>query len=160
MMDGIRQYVFSVICAGMACALFKALFGSSATAKTAQVLCGTFMIFTFLMPLKHIDLQEAVGGSWWDEEAVEEAVQSGEALAQNAMADIISQEICSYIEKKAAVLGAEIEAEVSLSDERIPVPVSVTIIGQVSPYIRKQLEACISEDIGIGREDIRWTGLH
>ena len=95
----------------------------------------------------------------WNESISTDAVQRGEALTHSAMAEIISAEIASYVLERADALGAEVRIQVVLNDEDIPAPVGIELEGQVSPYVRSQLEAFIQENIGLGREAIRWIGL-
>jgi hypothetical protein len=108
--------------------------------------------------LKQIDLPATIGPSRWNEDVSNDAIRRGEELSQNAMADIISTKLASYVEEKATELGAEVWAEIRLSNEEIPVPVGIDIAGQVSPYVRSLLETYIMENIGLDREDVRWTG--
>ena len=115
-------------------------------------------MFTFLKPLKQIDLPATIGPSRWNEDISNDAIRRGEELSQNAMADIISTKLASYVEEKATEWGAEVWAEIRLSNEEIPVPVGIDIAGQVSPYVRSLLETYIMENIGLDREDVRWTG--
>lgn len=156
MIEAVRQYIISIISASVVCALFKGLLSKSAYAKIVHVLCGTILLFTFLGPVKNIDLTNMVESIHWDESTAREAVHRGEELTQNAMADIISAEIAAYVEEKANTLGAEVRIEVQLSAEEIPVPVGMELTGNVSPYVRRQLEAYIAENIGLEGEDVRW----
>ena len=160
MMDSIRQYIVSIISASIVCAVLKTLLGKSAYSRIVQILCGTFLVFTFLAPLKHIDLQDAILSFQWDGNISEDAIQRGEDMSRKAIADIISSEVASYVVEKAASFGAEVHVEVTVSDEEIPAPVGIDIIGRLSPYIRSQLEEIISEDIGLTREDMRWNGQY
>ena len=159
-MEMVRQYIISVISASVVCALFKGLLVKRASSKIVNVLCGMFLLFTFLRPVKDIDLLDMIVSFRWDESTTQESVHRGEELTQNAMADIISAEIASYVEKKANALGAKVHIEVRLTDEEIPSPAEMDITGQVSPYVRRQLEAFISENIGLEGEVVRWIGQH
>ena len=83
-------------------------------------------------------------------------IASGQQMAREQETQIISRQTQSYILDKAQALGAMIEAEVGLSDERPFVPVSVTIKGNLSPYARQVLENIIQNDLGIRKEDQLW----
>lgn len=159
MTDGIREYIISIIAASVVCAICKGITSKSASSKIVHILCGIFLLFTFLGPLKKIDLLDMTGVFRWNESISTDAVQRGEALTHSAMAEIISAEIASYVLERADALGAEVRIQVVLNDEDIPAPVGIELEGQVSPYVRSQLEAFIQENIGLGREAIRWIGL-
>lgn len=156
MMGSVSQYVVAVISASFICAAVKGFLGKSASYRIVHALCGIFLVFTFLAPLKHIDLRDIANGNDHISGAADDAVRRGEELSQKAMADIISAQIASYVEEKAAALGANISAEVLVSNGEIPTPTGIVIDGQVSPYIRKQLEVFVIENIGLDMEDIRW----
>ena len=160
MMGEVRQYVISIISVSVICAVFKGILGKGISSRIINVLCGIFMLFTFVGPLKDMDLLDVTGIFRWNEDVTGDAVRTGEEFSQNAMADIISTQITSYVEKKANELGVEVKIKVTLSDDEIPAPMGMDISGQVSPYIRGQLEDFITENIGISREEIRWKGQH
>ena len=160
MMEAVKQYIISVISASIVCAVLKALLGKSETLKMLDILCGIFLLFTFLRPVKDVHLIDLVAGIQWDDSIVQEAVCRGEEFTKNEMADIISQEIASYIEEKADALGVDVQIEVRLSDEAIPAPVGIDLKGSVSPYVRNQLEAYISQNLGLKGEDVQWIGQH
>ena len=72
------------------------------------------------------------------------------------MADIIKAETEAYILDKASQLNVELSVEVTIDEENIPT--AVTLSGEVSPYARRQLQEIIESDLGIAKENQRWTG--
>ena len=160
MMGSLRQYIISLISASAICSVLKGLFDKSSSSRVIHLLCGTFIIFTFLAPLKSIRFEDMGLRYGLNQSIAHEAVRRGEEFSEKAMADIISAEIASYVEKKASTLGAQIRVEVNVSGDEIPAPIGMYIEGQVSPFIRTQLEAYILENIGLSEEDVRWTGQH
>ena len=80
----------------------------------------------------------------------------GEKSAADAMASIIKERCEAYILDKANALGIHVTAEIALSDDAIPVPVSVTLSGAVPLNLRLRLEALIQEDMGITKENLQW----
>ena len=80
----------------------------------------------------------------------------GENLARDSMAEIIKSETEAYILDTARSLQAEVTVEVSVNEENVPD--SVTVSGAVSPYVRRQLQRIIESDLGIAKENQKWTG--
>ena len=160
MTEILRRYILSLISAAVVCSVLKGLSAKSSSSRVVHLLCGTFLMFTFIAPLKHIDLEDMIGSHRWDDSIAHEAVSWGEELSWNAMGDIISDEIASYVEEKASSFGAQVRVAVAVSDEEIPVPTGIYIEGQVNPYIRRQIEDLILRELDIGGEDVRWTGQH
>ena len=64
----------------------------------------------------------------------------------------------AYIVDKATALHASLSAQVTVSDDEIPIPVAVRLTGAVSPNVRRQMEDFIQEELGITRENQKWTG--
>lgn len=84
------------------------------------------------------------------------AVQWGESTAATALAESISQGTEAYILEKAKGMNVELAVEVELSDDEIPVPVAVSLTGQVAPYVKTVLSDTISQDLNIPKEKQIW----
>jgi hypothetical protein len=63
----------------------------------------------------------------------------------------------AYILDKAAELALSVEVEVTLSNDEIPLPVSVRVSGKASNYAKSRLQAIITQDLGINKEHQVWT---
>ena len=83
--------------------------------------------------------------------------RSGENAAREAMAERISQQTKAYILDKAQALEASLTVEVILDDAGIPTPCGVRISGKVSPYAKGVLSDYMEKELGIPREEQRWT---
>lgn len=157
-MQGLPQYIMTVSAAAAVCAIAKTLVkGNDQVAWLTQMLCGVFMTISIISPLKDIVVQD--WSSWaqtvtWQGEA---AVEQGSAAMENAMAQGIKSRVEAYISDKSQQLGASLTVSVQLSQDTIPVPVSVTMCGDVSPYVKSQLQRILSEDLGIPKEDQQWN---
>ena len=154
-MDVARQYVISVMTAAVFCGIVNAVIRKGPAHTLVKLLCGLFLAFSFLRPLPELSLEILVPEL--PEGAAEQMITEGRELATGAMSQIISERTREYIMEKAASLGASVEVEVTVSDEQIPVPTGVRIIGSVAPYIRSQLQQYITHHLGIGEEAQEWT---
>ena len=83
-------------------------------------------------------------------------VEEGKESHENSLREIISQRTCTYILERASQLDATLEVSVHISDGEPPVPDSVQIKGNLSPYAKASLEAYIEEQLGISKEAIHW----
>ena len=140
-MEGLRQYVISVTTAAIVCGMLTAMLKKGAMQSLVKLLLKALP--QDLGP----DYQEASG-----------AAQEGERYARNSIAEIIKEQTEAYILDKAAELGLSLEAEVFLSGDEIPVPVSVRITGQASEIERRRMEMILEKDLGIAKENQTWTG--
>ena len=157
-MDGIRQYIFTVIAAALLCGVLSSIFHQGKSKDLLRILCGIFLAFTVLKPITGADLSKLLEESLFFESDAEQTAALGENMAHQAMTELIKEKSQAYILDKAAELDASITAEVTVSEEETPKPLSVVISGQVSPYNRKKLESILETDLGIAKENQVWTG--
>ena len=157
-MDRIRQYLLCVTAAALLCAVVKALIGTKGTSGTIiNVMTGLFMAVTVVSGWKNL----GDGGvlQFTDDFSLDaqRAIQIGQEMADESMEVIIKEQATAYILDKADGFGLDITVEVEMSDSSPPVPCSVKIDGEVSPYAKAQLTDIITNDLGIGAENQTWT---
>ena len=155
-MDGIKQYFLSITAAALTCSVVKALIGKEKVQTSiATLLCGIFMAVTILSPI--LDLKIADIASYIDDNdwSINSAVDEGVHAAETGIRTIITEETCTYILDKAASLDAEIQVDVVLQEAE-PVPSSVVITGDVSPYVRTVLSDYIEDTLGISEDAQIW----
>lgn len=156
-MDAVRSYLLSVCGAALLCGIADRFLGKKGPAAAARVLTGLFLAFTVLQPLGKWDTEEFFDLDFDISDTAEKAVAQGQAQAQKSMTKIIKQEAAAYILEKAKTLHADIQVTVEVSDDSLPIPVSAQITGNVSPYAKSQLQAMMEQQLGISKENQRWT---
>lgn len=157
-MEGLRRYVISVTAAALICGVITGIVKKGGAGELIRMLCGLVLAFTILYPISGLNLEALTFDllpSAWEGESM---AAQGEKISRQSMADIIKSETEAYILDKAAALEVSLTAEVSLSEDDIPVPVGVTLSGSLSPYARSQLTNVIEKDLGIPKEKQLWTG--
>lgn len=155
-MEALRQYILSVVTAAMLCGIVTGLFPSGTGKQVVRLICGLFLAYTVLAPISRGELPNLTDFSLGIPEEAAQAVAVGENLARDSMAEIIKSETEAYILDKARSLQAEVTVEVSVNEENVPN--SVTVSGAVSPYVRRQLQRILESDLGIAKENQKWTG--
>lgn len=156
-MNTLREYLFSVICAALVCGIAQQLFRGG-SGELLRVICGAFLAVTVLAPIKDISWEEYLD-KWPDyPEQADIIAARGASEANESITEIIKQETQAYILDKAAQLNADISVEVTLSEEELPVPASVSIRGKLLPQSRQRLQSILEEELGISREDQIWIG--
>ena len=157
-MDGIRTYLLSVVAAAVICGIVTRLVGKKGTqGAVIKMITGIFLTFTLIRPITDISLDSI--GDWSSEyhHAALQAAAAGESRTKEALASGIKSRCEAYILDKADKLNASVIVEVTLTDDDIPVPSAVRIIGKLSPYARSQLQDILSEELGINKENQIWT---
>ena len=157
-MDSIREYLIGVVVAALLCGILTSLTASKGSIATVtKLMAGMLMLLSVLRPWVSISLDRFL--DWNDNFALQAAdhVASGQWLAGEAYRQSIIGKTQAYILDEAEGLDCSIQVEVFLTDDDPPVPKTVHIIGEVSPYARRVLTNLISERLGIGQEDQIWT---
>lgn len=153
------RYVLSVISAGLVIGILRELAGKNGSiGGIIRVICGLFLTFTIIAPVSRLDFSSI--DLFIREYSLEGAHYSaqGEADADRTYQAIIKEQTEAYILDKAQSLQVKIQADVTLDESDVPVPVFVCLSGDVSPYAKQQLEVMLEEELGIAKENQKWIG--
>ena len=157
-MDGIREYLVQVTAAGLICGVVNMIVGKKGTvAASVRVMSVILMTVTMASPLVKLRLtgiSDFLRDIRFDGSLY---AQQGSQVSKDAVSDIIKERSEAYILDKAAAIGADIRVELALSRDPLPVPVSVTISGSVSPAGKRRLQEMIRDDLGIPLEAQTWN---
>lgn len=154
-MESLSRYVLTLVCGAVICAIVLSVSPGGSGAPMRRMMCGLFMAFLAISPLKQLDLSEYTLFSNFSLEA-ETAAQDGMLQADGAIISIIKEESEAYILDKAEALGFTLEACVEVDGES-HLPVAVTLSGSITPYAKQTLAGLIQDDLGIGKEAQTWT---
>ena len=119
---------------------------------------GLFLCIIAVSPMADLDLSYLTDFVETFEESAQTAAAVGTSMADDALRQIIKTETEAYILDKAAQFDLQLDVQVALTDDVIPVPESVQLTGSVSPYVKSRLQILISNDLGIPKEQQLWTG--
>ena len=156
-MEGLREYVLSVVAGAILCAVLTALAGTGKPrGQVMKLVTGTFLTLALIRPIAGIewkDMEELIAG--WKAEAAA-AAALGEGYYEESLAAVIQERYEAYILDKAQALGAEVEVTVSLDEDCLPE--EAVIRGPVSPYVRGELKTMLAAELGIPKERQIWIG--
>lgn len=154
-MEGIRQYILSVIAASIVCSVVKKITGSKYR-PIIKVICGVFMAITILAPVVRFDFTSIDVNPHESFTDIQSVLLQSEVDADASLSSIIKEETKTYILSKAELLGLDINIDVTL-DEDTHVPVKVMIYGDASPYQKSQLSHYIENTLAISEEYQEWV---
>ena len=155
-MDGLRAYILDIAAASMLCGVLIRLTRNSGSAGIVRMLCGIFLTIVLIQPLtgKKDRLWEAtlpdVG------EQAEEIIAEGRAAAEDSRKEFIKERLEAYILSRGGELGADIQAEITLGEDCLPM--HIRVMGNISPIYRSKLAQIIASELGIPRERQEWIG--
>ena len=156
-MDAIRQHILSLIAISVLCGIVLLLFRGNTHASVIKMITGVMISLILLKPFMGGD--ELKLDNFWNRISYDSslAVLQGTEAAESANAAYIKEAMESYISNKAEAMNTEIDAQVTLDNDTLQIPKSITIAGTVSPYIKRQLMDIISKDLGIPEDQQLWT---
>ena len=156
-MSLLANYVLSVIAASVIVAIICTLLGDQGGVRSIiKLVCGLFLTFVVIDPLIKLDF--SIINDYLDGFTLEglEAATTGENMAREGERDIIISRVQAYILDKADSFGAQLNVEVVLDQNNIPV--SVELNGNISPYAKAQMADILARDLGITKEHQLWIG--
>lgn len=158
-MDEIGKYILSIGIAALITGILTGFTDSkSATGVLLRMVSGLFLCIIAVRPLVDLNLSYLTGFVDTFEESAQTATAVGTSMADDALRQIIKTETEAYILDKATLYGLQLEVQVTLTDDAMPVPESVRLTGSASPYAKSRLQTQISNDLGIPKEQQLWTG--
>ena len=157
-MDTVREYLIGVIVTAILCGVItNVLDTKSLVGTTIKLLAGLLMLFAVVHPWVSISLDNIFD---WTASITADGsgfVADGDRMAKEAYRKSIIERTRAYIVDEARELNCELNVEVILSEDAMPIPKQVRLSGEISPYARQTLSAILSERLGIQREDQIWT---
>ena len=157
-MSAIGNYVLTIIIVAFVCSILSDLIQNPASAAIIHMISGMILAITIFVPISNADLSSYLNFDISVMDEASAAVNEGIAKSQDVLYASIKQETESYIQEKAAAMGTQISAKVSLSNDDLPVPVSVVMSGAISPAVKQKLQDLMETQLGITKENTQWIG--
>lgn len=154
-----KEYLLSVTAAAVLCSCISAFFkkGGPVTAQI-RTICSIYICLVVIHPLLPFSLPDF--SSYFDDLAIrsDRVVEDAVTAAFEEKCRVIKENAEAYICDKAASLGAQITAQVTISEQAPYAPEKILISGDISPYARSSISATIASDLGITKENQIWNG--
>lgn len=158
-MEKLGQYALSVISAAIILSILQSLAQKNSGSGTLfRLIGGIFLTFTMLKPIAAINFDAVLEIPWDYAMQGDYFAAQGAETSYDQMEAIIKQKCEAYIGDKAQSCNAQLEVAVTLTQDDIPKPASVTLSGNVSPYQRQILQHWLEEELGIQGENQIWIG--
>ena len=151
-----KGYLLGIVAAAFLVSLLNALGGSGAGQEARRLVGGILIALAVFRPLGKLDITLPELDEF--QLAAEAAAASGLEQADELRLARITQEYEAYILTRAAELGLDAAAEVTVGERGYPE--SVTIRAAASPGERQELTGAIARELGIEREAIVWIEPH
>lgn len=157
-MSMLCDYVLRLSATALLCAVVMQFTrGSTAAKMMVQMLCGIILAYSIIQPIRQLKLSDFGDLAMEFRQDADVAVQWGKNTSAEAWSESITQGTEAYILEKAKELNLDLVVEVELSDDEYPVPIAVSITGNVAPYAKTVLGEMIFSDLNIPKESQKWT---
>lgn len=152
-MEALRTYLLGIAVTAMAVTLLSALLKEGALRRAVQLAGGVVLILAVLGPLLRNGL-DAFGSYLTELKMREDALQTGiEVENSDVLERIIRRETEAYILDKAAALGAEVTATVTVEQgSHYPYPYTATVEGMLTEAQKEALSEDLELSLAIPKE--------
>ena len=155
-MEVLGKYIISVTAAAIICSIVMRIVGKNGSqSNLIRSICALFLLFSATFPIAHLNSNTFLDFTESIEADAEYWKKYGESSARSFTEKRISDSFASYICDRAAALGANITAIVSL-DHGTMIPEQIIIEGAVSPYCKMQLTEYITSELGVSEGRLLW----
>lgn len=156
MMDSLRQYAMTVVSGAVICSVLLNMVQCSSHRQRIRLLCGLCLGILILGPLRKGDWHRIPDLTSVVFSNVQDPAAAGEEMARKAAAKIISERVQAYILDKAAMADTDLTVRVSVGEDLLPI--AAQLHGPITDEMREILSGILEEDLGISKENQRWTG--
>jgi len=151
-----KESVLGILVVSIVCSILLQIIPQSGRKEILQIISGVLLTVMILQPLSDIRLDEILDLKQYAPESADTLLASGKAAAESAKRQYITNSCEAYILDKAKALGAEILPVITVDESFLPV--FAEIQGSIDPQTQKTLEQILIHDMGITKENQRWTG--
>lgn len=151
-MEAVAGYVLRMICGSLICGLILSVSGAKGMMKS---LCGLYLVFLAISPLRQIDPDELLLPDPWFQMEAERLVMEGQEQSREAFCRLITEQYQAYILSRAAELSLVPEVRVDV-DAQTGAITRVELHAQATPYEKTKLTELICRNLGIERSSIHW----
>lgn len=151
MMDGVREWLLTLIALCLLCALADALMPRGPVKGAGRLVCGLALLCALLTPLPGLRLEE---GQVWLEDyfrSLEEQEQALEEQVSQGTKGIIEEKYAAYIVDKANQegIGCTVRVTCAEGEGGLTVPVQVELAGSFTDQEQSRLTQIITEELQV-----------
>lgn len=153
-MDSVRTYLLSVVAVCMLAVLAVSMVREQSVQKVVRLIGGLLVLVVTVSPLIRLDRKTL--SRYVTDSLSEYGIQTQEQEVHERWKEHIRATTEAYISEKADQLGATLKVTVTVSDDEIPVPTAVRLVGTADVFQRAELTKCLAEELNISAEGQVW----
>ena len=155
-MEALRNWLLAVLAVSLLTAIAQAVMPEGSVKAVGRLACGLLVFLAVARPVLGIDYTRltSVIRSYTE---LTQQMQSELTGTKNSLTEsIIVRETAAYIQDKTEALGQDCTAAVEWdwSGDGLPIPVKVTVKGDLTAAERETLTDTLTQELGLEREEI------
>lgn len=152
------RYIFSVTTAAIIFSILQSLLHkNSAAAMLVRLIGGLFLTFTVIAPVIDFDLDSILEQSWAYTSHAEDIAAAGQTIAAEQRSQRIKEQCETYIIDKAMSYQTQLDVDITLTNDEMPLPSAVLLKGNISPYVKSIIATWIQDEMGIPEDHQIWS---
>ena len=152
------RYIFSVTTAAIIFSILQSLLHkNSAAAILVRLIGGLFLTFTVIAPVIDFDLDSIFEQSWAYTSHAEDIAAAGQTIAAEQRSQRIKEQCETYIIDKAMSYQTQLDVDITLTNDEMPLPSAVLLKGNISPYVKSIIATWIQDEMGIPEDHQIWS---
>lgn len=152
------RYIFSVTTAAIIFSILQSLLHkNSAAAMLVRLIGGLFLTFTVIAPVIDFDLDSILEQSWAYTSHAEDIAAAGQTIAAEQRSQRIKEQCETYIVDKAMSYQTQLDVDITLTNDEMPLPSAVLLKGNISPYVKSIIATWIQDEMGIPEDHQIWS---
>ena len=152
------RYIFSVTTAAIIFSILQSLLHkNSAAAILVRLIGGLFLTFTVIAPVIDFDLDSILEQSWAYTSHAEDIAAAGQTIAAEQRSQRIKEQCETYIIDKAMSYQTQLDVDITLTNDEMPLPSAVLLKGNISPYVKSIIATWIQDEMGIPEDHQIWS---
>ena len=155
-MHQLGSYMVVLTAIAMIGGIALSLFHEGPVRQLIRLTFSVLLTVTALSPLKRFSVPDFSDYISYFQRDGRSVTTEGENMARQAWLERIEMDLETYILDKAAQFDTKLTADISLDESGYPI--FIELKGSASGDVRQQMESIITMDLGIEKENQRWTG--
>lgn len=156
-MGVLKEYVLTLVATAILCAIIQLFFNENKNLlSVVKMVTGVVFVVCAIKPLVSFEWETINDHLTGINDRGNSIVAEAEAAVQMEMQERIIEKTRAYILDEAAFYNTTLAVDVQLNNGSVPEPKVITLYGNVSPYVKKQLSQMLVDDLGITEENQIW----
>lgn len=156
MIEGIRNWVMSVVAVGLLVSICQGLSPGGKTQKVSRLCGGLLLFLAVVTPLTRLDVTGALEEFQSYCARLSEPAEPMAKTSSELTRELVATQTERLVRTRAKELGARVSVSVNCGErDGLPVPESVTITGAISPAQKEKLRRWITKTFDIAPEHIQ-----